>query len=364
MEILGRQRPQLHAKGKSALELRHEIGRLGEMERAGGDKQDVVGFHHAVLGVDHAALDHGEQVALHALAGHVRPLAAALPAADFVDLINKDDAGLLHALLGRFRDLVHVHQAVGLLLQDHVVGFTYPHGLGLLALGKGLGKEVLELAAHFFHARHGHDLHLGRGHGHLHGDHAVVELAFAPELAQLVAGGQPWLAGRLGRGFNGGRHGDGAVGRALGFGQEQIEQAFLGGFFGFDPHPLQLFLAHEVDADLHEVAHHGFHVASDIADLGELGGLDLEKGRAGQAGQPPSDLGLAHARGADHDDVFGRDLVAQDRLDLLATPAVAHGDGHHALGVALADDVFVEFRNDFTRRQAGVHGYSLLWRPR
>jgi hypothetical protein len=34
-------------------------------------------------------------------------------------------------------------------------------------------------------------------------------------------------------------------------------------------------------------------------------------------------------------------------LDLLAAPAVAQRDGHRALGAGLADDVLVEFGDDF-----------------
>ncbi len=72
----------------------------------------------------------------------------------------------------------------------------------------------------------------------------------------------------------------------------------------------------------------------DVADLGELGRLDLHEGRVGELGQPPRDLGLAHAGGADHQDVLRRDLLAQRIGHLLAPPAVAQRDGHRALGLA------------------------------
>jgi hypothetical protein len=45
-------------------------------------------------------------------------------------------------------------------------------------------------------------------------------------------------------------------------------------------------------------------VAADIADLGELGRLDLQERRLRQLGQPAGDLGLAAAGGADHQDVL------------------------------------------------------------
>ena len=38
---------QLHADGKAALQLRDEVGRLGDVEGPGGDEEDVVGAHRA-----------------------------------------------------------------------------------------------------------------------------------------------------------------------------------------------------------------------------------------------------------------------------------------------------------------------------
>src|SRR6476646_4245531 len=52
----------------------------------------------------------------------------------------------------------------------------------------------------------------------------------------------------------------------------------------------------------------------------------------------PRDLGFADAGRPDHDDVLGRDLVAQLGRDLLPAPAIAQRDGHGALGGALAHD--------------------------
>ena len=64
------------------------------MEGAGGDKQDVIRFHHAVLGIDSRALNQRQQVSLHAFAGHVCSCSAGLPR-DFVKFVEKDDAVLL-----------------------------------------------------------------------------------------------------------------------------------------------------------------------------------------------------------------------------------------------------------------------------
>ena len=76
-----------------------------------------------------------------------------------------------------------------------------------------------------------------------------------------------------------------------------------------------------------------------VADLGVLGRFDLEERRADELGQPAGDLGFADAGGADHDDVLGRDVLAQLVGQLLPPPAIANGDRDGALGGVLADDV-------------------------
>ena len=110
---------------------------------------------------------------------------------------------------------------------------------------------------------------------------------------------------------------------------------------------MRLLLADEADADLDEVAHDLLDVAADIADLGELGRLDLEEGRVGEPRQPARDLGLAAAGRADHQDVLGQHLLAHRPFELLPPPAVAQRDGDGALGVVLADDEAVELGDDF-----------------
>ena len=105
---------------------------------------------------------------------------------------------------------------------------------------------------------------------------------------------------------------------------------------------------------LGQVADDRLDVAPDVADLGELRGLDLDERRLGELRQPARDLGLSDAGRADHDDVLGRDLVAQLLRHLLAAPAVAQRDRDRALGLALADDVAVELRDDLARREAAA----------
>ena len=111
-------------------------------------------------------------------------------------------------------------------------------------------------------------------------------------------------------------------------------------------------------ADLDEIADDLLDVAADIADLGEFGRLDLDEGRAGEPRQAARDLGLADAGRPDHQDVLRHDFLAHGAFQLLAAPAVAQGDRDGALGVVLADDVAVEFGNDFAGGE-GVHKNTL-----
>ena len=164
---------------------------------------------------------------------------------------------------------------------------------------------------------------------HLNFDFPVVEEPLPEKLAQLFAGVLAALAGR----------------------QQQIEEPLFSGGLGAALDLFGLLRADQIDSDFHEVADHGFHVAAHIAHLGVLGGLHLDEGSRAQLGEAAGDLGLAHARGPHHDDVARRDLVAQFGREALTPPAVAHRHGHHALGLFLPDDVFVQFRDDLAGGQ-------------
>ena len=167
------------------------------------------------------------------------------------------------------------------------------------------------LAEHLAQIEHAH---LGAGHArdvegrhaggtallHVELDHPVGELAVAQPPAKAVA---RVLAGR--GADQGVEHA--LLGVELGLGRDLLAQAFAG----------------ELERHLDQVADDALDVAADIADLGELGGLDLEERRLGQPREAAGDLGLAAAGRADHQDVLGQHLVAQRVVELLAAPAVA-----------------------------------------
>ena len=138
------------------------------------------------------------------------------------------------------------------------------------------------------------------------------------------------------------------VGRRAGA-DERIEHALFGGFLGLGAHVLALRLLDERHADLDEIADDAVDVAADVADLGELRRFDLEERRACEFRKTARDLGFADAGRADHQNVLRQHFVAKLAGQLLAPPAIAQRDGDGALGVVLADDVAVEFGDDFAR---------------
>ena len=136
-------------------------------------------------------------------------------------------------------------------------------------------------------------------------------------------------------------------------------KSFLDAGLGLGGHAFAFAGSDEGDSGLDEVADHAFDVAADVADLGELGGFDLDEGSADEAGQAAGDLGLADAGGADHEDVLGHDLGAQLGRKLLSAPAVTDGDGDSAFGGILSHDIAVELGDDLSGGQLG-HVRKLL----
>ncbi|MCY1172579.1 hypothetical protein D9M73_127150 [compost metagenome] len=141
---------------------------------------------------------------------------------------------------------------------------------------------------------------------------------------------------------------------------QRVEQAAHRGLFGLVLHCGAAAFLFEPDRLLDQIARNLFDIAADIADLGELGRLDLDERRIGQLGQATADLGLAAPRRPDHQDVFWRNLIAQLGAELLAPPAVAHRDRNRALGVGLADDVRVQRGDNGFGGKGFVHFRSLL----
>src|SRR3984893_1728558 len=168
--------------------------------------------------------------------------------------------------------------------------------------------------------------HLCPGHaGNLEHRHAARGLRLDLDFLVVEFAGAQLPAKRIARGGAG-------VGANQG-----IEHALLGGELRAGLHVLAFALAYLRDWDLHEIANDLLDVAADIADLGEFGGFDLDKRRAGELSKPPRDLGLADPGRPDHQDVFRQYFLPQAAGELQPPPAVAQGNGDRPFGVGLAD---------------------------
>ena len=105
---------QLHADRQAALQFGQQVRRLGDVEGARGDEQDVVRLHRPVLGGDGRPLDQGQEIALHALARDVRPGPIGARG-DLVDLVDEHDSGVFGQVDGFGGDRVLVEQLIALL---------------------------------------------------------------------------------------------------------------------------------------------------------------------------------------------------------------------------------------------------------
>src|SRR5947207_4655920 len=345
---------QLDANGKAPLKLGDQIGRLGDVKRAGSDEEDVIGADHAVARVDGGAFDNGQNVALHAFAGDIRAVAG-FAASDLIDFIDEDDAHLLGALHSHAGDLVHVEELVFFFLDQVFESVGDAHFAFFLLLAEHAGEHVLDIDVHLFDALVGDNFE--RGYGALADfevDHALVELAFAQLEAQLFARalGLFPLRGNFGV-------------RSAGRGRrcrrkQQVEHAFLRGLLGAVGDFVEFFLADHVNGSLAEIAHHGFHIAADVADFGVFRGFHLDERAAREARQPAGNFRFSDAGGANHQNVFGQHVFGDFRRKLLAADAVAQGHGDGALGGRLPDDILVELRDDFARRHVIEGGEKFL----
>ena len=312
----------------------------------------------------------GQEVALDAAARHVRAVPG-VAAGDLVDLVDEDDPGVLRAVERLADDAIHVDEPGRLLLGEQLQRLLHLElALALLRAAPEHRDDgvVAELAHHVLEPLR-HVLHAGRHEGHgrrLLGELDLDEIVVERPGAELRAG--PLAPAGRARRLRlvlpaHPRHGAPEAEPEAAAVAERVEHLLLRRLPRALAQLLDLLLLHELHRGLDEVAHHRVHVAADVAHLGELGGLDLHERRAGEPGEPPRDLGLSHAGGADHHDVLREDLVLQLRADLLAPPAVAERDRDRALRLRLPDHVAVELGDDLLRRQVlWLHGLELLER--
>src|SRR5450432_3691904 len=282
-----------------------------------------------------------QKVALYTFAADAgaAPFAAL---ADLVYLVDEDNA-VLFARGKRAR--------LDFLVVDHLRSFFLDQQrprrgdaeLAPLTLLPGQrGKHATQLLGHFFHARRRHDFD---AEIYLCFDFDVtrIQCAFAQLLAQLLPSLGVASLDRL--------RFAGEPQRLLTRRQERIEDAVFGAILGLAADLRLGLFARHLHRDISQIAHDLLDILADIADLGELGRLDLDERGVRQMRKAARDLGLAHPGLTDHQDIFRRHLVAQRRIQLHAPPAVAQRDGDRTLGRILANDVAVEFVDDFAGSQ-------------
>ena len=108
------------------------------------------------------------------------------------------------------------------------------------------------------------------------------------------------------------------------------------------------FFTNQLDRNVHQIANDAVDFTADVADLGEFGCFDLDEGCFGESCEAARNFCLADAGRADHQYVLRRDLATQWFVYLHATPAIAQGYCDCALCVILADDMLVQFLDDFS----------------
>ncbi|CRF61191.1 Uncharacterised protein [Salmonella enterica subsp. enterica serovar Typhi] len=110
---------------------------------------------------------------------------------------------------------------------------------------------------------------------------------------------------------------------------------------------LDSLYANHFHSGIGQIADDRVHFFPDIAHFGEFGGFDFNERRVGEFCQTTGDFGFTDAGRANHQNIFRRYFVAQLFIKLHTTPAVTQCNRHGTLCVILADNVFVQFADNF-----------------
>ncbi len=161
---------------------------LGAVEGAGGQEQNVVGVNHAVACVHRAALDDGQDVALHTLTGHVGSSGSAVAPGDLVDLVEKYDSRGFDAAYCLARGRLVVDEPFCRLALKVLPRLGHGHAPARASGAEQAGHHVLQIHVHLLGALTGEYLKARElVFGNLHLDGAVVELPVVQLGAQLLA---------------------------------------------------------------------------------------------------------------------------------------------------------------------------------
>ena len=216
-----------------------------------------------------------------------------------------------------------------------------------------LAAEVLEhglqLAGHLFHARRGHDFNAHRRRSEIDFNLFIVKLAFTQFLAERLARSRGFL--RL---FS-------LAPVVFRRWDQHVKHALFRQLFRAVTVLIDGLHANHFDRRIGQIADDRVYFFTNIAHFGEFGRFNFNKRRVGQFRQTTGNLGFTDAGWADHQNVFRRDFMTQLFVKLHTAPAVTQGNSNRTLGGVLADNVFVQFADNFAWGHFR-HGRSLRFR--
>jgi len=108
-----------------------------------------------------------------------------------------------------------------------------------------------------------------------------------------------------------------------------------------------------IDRDLHQISHHGFHIAAHVAHFGEFACLNLGERGLSESRQTAGDFGFAHACCPDHEDVFGQNFIFEIAFDELPSSPVSQSHCDGSFGGLLAHDKTIQLGDDFPWSEIG-----------
>ena len=128
---------------------------------------------------------------------------------------------------------------------------------------------------------------------------------------------------------------------------QHVENTFFCQFFSAITVFLDSLDAYHFHGGIGQIANNRIHFLTDVAHFGEFGRFNFDERRIRQLSQTTGDFSFTDTGRADHQDIFRGHFMAQLFVELHATPAVTQSNRHRTLGVVLADDVLIQFADDF-----------------
>ena len=298
-EVFFGQRTKFHPDGQTSLKLRKHVRRFGDVEGTAGNEQNMVGLHRAVFCRDRRAFDERQEIALNAFAADGS--APHIGDCDLVDLVEEYDPVRFRIFQRDAIDVILVHTFFGFFVDEAIPGIGHLQLATLhRVLAHGLAKHIGQVN-HAHAAGHSGNIHLLAG--------LVANLDFHFGIVHRI------FDDTLAEGF---------TRRFAGiFANQCIKKAVHRRLAGRIPHRFAAAFLFQTDRLFCQIAGDLVDIAADVTDFGELGRLDLDEGCLCQFGETTADFGFAATGRADHQNVLGRDLVAQFRAETLAPPAIA-----------------------------------------